>query len=76
MLTRRDFLKVLTLGGLVYLLKPVEVIEFRKFSSKRDFYNFSPRKKGKIFKFQPPMETVFHLKTFNGGDFIGSRERV
>ena len=76
MLTRRDFLKGLTLGGLLYFLKHLEVIEFPRFSPQKDSYNFSPRKKGKIFKFQPPMETVFHLKTFNGEDFIGSHERV
>jgi hypothetical protein len=64
MLTRREFLKFLTLLGFVSLSKPFEVFKTFENPTSGFSYNFEPRKKGKIFKFQPPIERVFHRKIY------------
>jgi len=60
-MTRRDFLRFISIFFFIPLLKFSETLKYENFSSKRYDYDFTPRKKGKIFKHLPKsLETVKH----------------
>ncbi len=62
-MTRRSFLKFCFLLGISFLFNPLKGLE--TFRPSRGFYNFTPRRKGRLFKFYPKeVERVRHWGTF------------
>ena len=61
-MTRREFLKLTVLGIALSLLKPFEVAE--TFYRPAEGFDFSPKPKGRVFKFHPPLGEVVRHRRF------------
>ena len=77
-MTRRSFLKLTLLLSVLPFIRPLE--DFSVFPSfEGENYDYTPRRKGKIFKSLPPTgEIVKHRGTFEGFEniFLHRSERV